>query len=296
MNLYDPDRTSERWHLLRKVFLLFLLVVALALGLVFLARQRSSLPLLLFNLLADASLGLLIGVGTRLVLRDRNWFIQGIASAAMSIVGLAVLGYFTDWKSGIGPLHAGLVKVNWLDWAHLTLKLPLQFGRRSSMDLLDLAHMVVAVDTSWFALRAWKRSSRLVGQSGGYSPRVRSRARARPVGAAVAPNVSIPQIRVPVGSSTGSRIKRRKVGRPSISRSAASAMRPSRGQSGRWNPLRRKPEVQLAVYEEHRCPYCLEDVNRNDPRGVVECQVCHTLHHKDCWDITGTCQVPHLNT
>ncbi len=65
MNLYDPDRTSERWHLLRKVFLLFLLVVALALGLVFLARQRSSFPLLLFNLLADASLGLLISAISR---------------------------------------------------------------------------------------------------------------------------------------------------------------------------------------------------------------------------------------
>ena len=60
--------------------------------------------------------------------------------------------------------------------------------------------------------------------------------------------------------------------------------------------LRHKPAVQLAVHEEHRCPYCLEDVNRNDPRGAVECPVCHTLHHKDCWDITGTCQVPHLNT
>jgi hypothetical protein len=29
---------------------------------------------------------------------------------------------------------------------------------------------------------------------------------------------------------------------------------------------------------------------------VVECEVCHTLHHKDCWDVTGICQVPHLNT
>jgi hypothetical protein len=57
----------------------------------------------------------------------------------------------------------------------------------------------------------------------------------------------------------------------------------------------RKARVQLALVEEHRCPYCLETVGRTDPRGVVECTVCHTLHHKDCWDITGTCQVPHLN-
>jgi ribosomal protein L37AE/L43A len=59
---------------------------------------------------------------------------------------------------------------------------------------------------------------------------------------------------------------------------------------------RKKLRVQLALVEEHRCPYCLENVTRADPRGVVECNVCHTLHHKDCWDITGSCQVPHLNT
>jgi ribosomal protein L37AE/L43A len=57
----------------------------------------------------------------------------------------------------------------------------------------------------------------------------------------------------------------------------------------------RKARVQLALVEDHRCPYCLETVTRNDPRGMVECTICHALHHKDCWDITGTCQVPHLN-
>jgi ribosomal protein L37AE/L43A len=58
----------------------------------------------------------------------------------------------------------------------------------------------------------------------------------------------------------------------------------------------RKPEVQFATSEEHRCPYCLELVGPDDPRGVVECKVCHTLHHADCWAITGVCQVPHLNS
>jgi hypothetical protein len=27
---------------------------------------------------------------------------------------------------------------------------------------------------------------------------------------------------------------------------------------------------------------------------VVECEICHTLHHADCWAITGACQVPHF--
>ncbi len=51
--------------------------------------------------------------------------------------------------------------------------------------------------------------------------------------------------------------------------------------------------VTLTGTEEHRCPYCLEIVNKNDPRGVVVCPDCGTWHHKDCWDITGSCQVAH---
>ncbi len=64
-------------------------------------------------------------------------------------------------------------------------------------------------------------------------------------------------------------------------------------------PLRlktRKKEnngLRLIGSEEHRCPYCLEIVEPNDRRGVMICDVCHAYHHKDCWDITGRCQVPH---
>jgi ribosomal protein L37AE/L43A len=74
--------------------------------------------------------------------------------------------------------------------------------------------------------------------------------------------------------------------------------RPARSirSKSRRKLFQRKPELQISVYEEHRCPYCLDDVKRNDPRGVKECSVCHTLHHADCWDITGMCQVPHLNS
>ena len=304
MSLYNSDQASERGHLLRKIVLLLLLVVALALGLVILFQQKNNnFPLLLFNVLADASLGLIVGLGVRMALRHRNWFLQGVVAAALSLIGLFILGYFTDWKSGVGPLQIGLVKVNWLNWAHVNLRLPLQFGR-SQMDLLDLAHMVVAVDGSWIALRAWKRSPRVVGQS---SPSVSSRrvrksraqsssssahpARAR----SLSPSVLAERVQAPVVRARP-KVRKRKSGRL-ISEPSAAPLRPIRPKTSQRQSLshRHKPEVQLAVYEEHRCPYCLEVVNRNDPRGVVECQVCHTLHHKDCWDITGTCQVPHLN-
>jgi hypothetical protein len=293
MSLYNSDQSPEEGHLVRRVFLLFLLGVALSLGLVILFRQKTSFPILLFNVLADTSLGLLIGLGTRFVMRGANGFVQGVASAAMVLIGLAVLGYFTNWKTGIGPLQVGLVSVNWLNWAHIPLKLPLEFGR-SKMDLIDLAQMVIGIDTAWIALRAWRKSPMVVGQNNYSAPRVRSRARARPARAAVTPNLSVSGNHTPAVSSARPKVKKKRTGRPVISMRKPDP-KPSRRERA-WNPMHRKPEVQIAVYEEHRCPYCLEIVTRDDPRGTVECQVCHALHHKDCWDITGTCQVPHLNT
>lgn len=54
-----------------------------------------------------------------------------------------------------------------------------------------------------------------------------------------------------------------------------------------------QPVIHLVGAEEHRCPYCLELVEPNDPRGIMICPVCHTYHHADCWAVTGVCQVPH---
>ena len=54
--------------------------------------------------------------------------------------------------------------------------------------------------------------------------------------------------------------------------------------------------LRVGSVVEERCPYCLDLVKRNDPRGVRICEVCGTPHHADCWSITGKCQVPHLNS
>jgi hypothetical protein len=77
---------------------------------------------------------------------------------------------------------------------------------------------------------------------------------------------------------------------PVISATSPTPTRPKRKR------LTRRKSLQLSSQQEHRCPYCLELVEPHDPRGIVECKVCHTLHHADCWAITGTCQVPHLNS
>ena len=66
-------------------------------------------------------------------------------------------------------------------------------------------------------------------------------------------------------------------------------------QPGGKIALKRHTLVKLVGRTENRCPYCLEIVQKSDPRGVKICPVCHTYHHADCWAVTGTCQVPHYH-
>jgi hypothetical protein len=264
----------EPSHLIRKLLLLFLLVVAAAYGIVFLLRQKPEIPILLFTFFADASLGLIAGLGVRTIMRDQGWFVKGVAAAAIVVVGLVVLGYLTAWKAGIGPMEFG----------------------RSTVDWLGLTQMVIGIDMAWVTLRAWRHQS--AQQMIEAAPRAASHPRRmRPAAAA-------PRVQLPRSWSLWPK-PRPKVRTRSASRSRSGAQapvltfakpQPVRSQRRSAGLFRRKPQVQLALVEEHRCPYCLDLVSRSDPRGTMECEVCHTLHHADCWAITGTCQVPHLNT
>lgn len=71
---------------------------------------------------------------------------------------------------------------------------------------------------------------------------------------------------------------------------------PRRLQTAQKDPAaERLSPVRLLGEEEHRCPFCLELVEPDDTRGMVECPICHTRHHADCWAVTGACQVPHYH-
>jgi hypothetical protein len=87
------------------------------------------------------------------------------------------------------------------------------------------------------------------------------------------------------------KISRKKAKKPILSFSLPS-VKTTRVGAGKFHRSYRK-DVKLLGKTENRCPYCLELVNKDDQRGVVICAECKTWHHKDCWDVTGSCQVAH---
>jgi nitrate/TMAO reductase-like tetraheme cytochrome c subunit len=195
------------------------------------------------------------------------------------------LGFFTAWRIGFGPLDPWLAgKVDWF----------------------ELVQVAWALLVALFSLRAWWKPAVKVDEIEVYEnhssaslehPHTRKSVQL--------PRFKTPRFHLPESWTShpngiarpkarkGIKAKERPI--PMVNRVVIpKPIKSTRAKHRR--SISSKPEVQFSVYEEHRCPYCLDEVKRNDPRGVKECEVCHSLHHADCWNITGMCQVPHLNT
>lgn len=269
-----PSRSAERSHLFRKLVLLFLLVIASAFGLIILFRARPGYPAWLQNWFAVVVLAIVAGFGTRWVLNRRNGFIQFTVAMATYIVGLYLLGLISEWKYGIGPLEI---------WSNQT-------------DMEGLFQIGIGLIIFILISLAWRHRSPVTPHPVPAPPvpvEAKSARQPRPSPRRAAKRVSILDFlkprKKPVKVFTTGRKRPKKAVKP-ITETDLPA-RPKRR-----NLFRGKTKVQLAIVEEHRCPFCLEPVSRVDTRGVVECDVCHTLHHKDCWEVTGVCQVPHMNS
>lgn len=243
----------------RKAVLLLLLMITSAIALVALLLQaRVSIPVLAF-ILSDALVGLVAGFSVRRIL-PRKAPVLRIGSAVTFIVGaLALLGWFTGWAFGIDLFRAGHIRVNW--W--------------------ELGQTLLATGFSLLALYAWQRPARTVIPVSTIKamqkvPRARRKVQKRS---------NHPQKLQPASPVTSQAIQ------PSSQEVATQPAKPKRKRIDHS-----KPKLLLSNQVEHRCPYCLELVEPGDLRGVVECEICHTLHHADCWAITGACQVPHFTS
>ena len=264
----------------RKVVLLFLLQVASALGLYLLYKWAGTVPLLGANLLTILLLGLVSGFGVRFVLRKRGWFLRFITATAMLIIGLFIFGALTHWRIGLGPLVFWNSFIDWIGLGKLALGLTCLLlsmhawqGRAAIPSPLSIpvstpAAGVVAVTAE--------------------TPRPAQRSKPKPVRPKRKPYRQ-PHTSFPVAAPKGKAVLAKKAAdKPAASKKIS---RPA--TKPRPSLFHHKPQVHLSKIERHLCPYCLEPVTRNDARGVVECDICHTLHHGDCWAIAGSCQVPH---
>ena len=308
-----PPIVRESDSPFRKFLLLGLLISAAVLWIVIWFEYETIFPVLLSTFFADASLGVVAGFGSRFFLRNRDAFVRYFAAMIMSVIGMYMIGYFTNWVLGIGPIwleekfaeqiqEINLQRDIWKQNGSLGIGSRVLFDFRE-LDWADLVHLGISWGIAALSLQAWHRTTaprapepiEIIPLAMPAPPVTRSRRgrkssassngrarvqRANHSSSGLIPT-SAPQPKV--RSSNGSRPAIKKVKEPTI--------RPKKKRLSR-----RKPKIQFALVEEHRCPYCLDAVSRNDPRGVKECDVCHTLHHADCWSITGVCQVPHLNT
>jgi hypothetical protein len=323
MGPMTPIETStsmrQQDNFFRQLVLLLLLITAAVLWTALLFKKDANFPLLLSTFFVDASLGLLAGFGSRILLRRRDGFVRFLVATSATLLGMIMIGFLTNSILGIGPIKLErnfAEKLNEIDFNQNLLEQIqfLQIGARplldiSRMDWADPVHIGVSVLMMLLSLHAWSRTpSTITSQpievievaplpAPIHSPRSTTRSRrgrrststsngrARVQPAANEPTHLTPNLLPQPGtrSNNGSRS-------PLVKKFKDPVVKPKRKRS------RRKPQIQFAIVEEHRCPYCLDTVARSDPRGVEECKVCHTLHHADCWAITGVCQVPHLNT
>ena len=306
-SIHAPMYARESDSFMRKLTILILLVVNVSLGIVLWFRLGRNLPLLLPTFFADACIGLVAGYGSRIVYRNWNLAAQYITAILAMLVGMILIGSLTKSVLGIGPLRFGRdasTQIRGLSFdSTLSTQLrnldldPLTLFDVSKMEASDAAHLAVSLLLTLLSLQAWRQSSRQVIE---VEPLGHAQIEVEPrnIGVSISPVESRePRVHQPVtwfrspapSAPPRPRIRTKNRSRTEV-RKAAKASSPRKSRS------RRRPNIQLAVVEEHRCPYCLDPVIRNDARGVQECDVCHTLHHAVCWAITGFCQVPHLNS
>jgi len=174
------------------------------------------------------------------------------------------LTWNTEWLLAMLGLIAGM----WPGWTRPPLRL-LARGPRFALELSARFFETMGHAFLWLPSRLWRAIARPFEYLGQLRP----------------PRIALPHIEMPH--------------RPSLPRPPAP--RPKRRRwlkprAGARSPADHGDGLRVMAVVEDRCPYCLDVIKRNDPRGVRVCDVCGTPHHADCWSITGKCQVPHLNT
>jgi len=277
--------TTRRSGFFQRLVVAFLFVIVVASFMALFETYQKNISLFWMAVLAVLSVGLASGTISRMAFYQWTGFTRFIVILLVLPFGLLVLGLFTSWQIGIGPL------VPWV---------------RGIIPQDELFQLGGAFLVALISLEAWWNPRSNEGQ---HRARASSRRRKKQAPRAVA-SIQTVEPRLPqIHAQENVILLPNRNSRPRIINADRVRSRPKSAVdkvifkhaapptlSRRKRVSNRKPMLQISTFEEHRCPFCLEEVKRNDPRGIKECEICHSFHHADCWAITGMCQVPHLNS
>ena len=224
---------------------------------------------------------------------------MGLTSGLISRFELPKRSALVRWLVAVFGLCCGMVPMGWLSRGILGFDLINQVGIKPDWD--GLLRLALGAVTAWLAVRAWAKrpnpQSSLIPHN---RPAGESSPRSSSLQSTTGNVVEAPS-RLSQASANHSWLRTPSLGRSGSRRRTVSLGRPRLGSNHSKKPtlksIRRRGHINTSIHLmdniEHRCPFCLELVERSDSRGSVECSICHTLHHADCWGVTGTCQVPH---
>ena len=281
--------TPRRSGFFRKLVVTLSFVLGIASAMALFHTYQRNISVFWMTVLAISTVGLACGSAARINFFQSSILIRFFIMLLALPLGLFTLGVLTNWQIGIGPLNP---------WA------------AGNIPQDELIQLIGAFVVALICLSAWRKPSpKLIDEVAEAQPVRRNREPVTPPVVVAAPIIPAPA--QPRRSSRASKARSQPKTPPRLKFMKAQKVRsktrpraeklilsqtkaPSRSKLKKL--FSRKPHLQISLYEEHRCPFCLEDVKANDPRGVKKCEVCNTLHHADCWEITGFCQVPHLNT
>lgn len=274
---------TRRSGFFRKLVVTLLFVVGIAGFMALFNIYQKNLSSFWMAVFAILSIGLASGAASRITFYQWSGFIRFFVILLVLPLGLFVLGVLTNWQVGIGPLN------------------PWVKGIIPQDELIQLGGaLLVAI----ICLKAWWKPPSKIED---VAEAQRSSRSWEQTPVTIAMQSAQPRRQIHTQESLtylpkrNSRLKFLKANKarsrtnPAVDKLIlTNTAQPVRSKRKRL--FSRKPNLRLSLYEEHRCPFCLEEVKRNDPRGVKKCEVCNTLHHADCWVVTGMCQVPHLNS
>lgn len=254
------------------IVVLFTTVVSLVLFMLFLLNRV--VPPLWLKYAVVGATGLGAGFSTRRILVGRNIMVKALSIAGALVIALGLLNFFSRGFIGFDLFRVYSSTPSWDGWLSLALAggialLALRGWGGANREVLVEPRVAAPPPAPYVAPRSAPRV-----RAGASRPRARVRAGTSSLSASFASfRAQLASLFPPPGRSWPATKRRKPAGRPA--------------------PKPRRRAVQLSAREEHVCPYCLEKVVKNDPRGVKICKVCKTWHHADCWAITGVCQVPH---